>query len=112
MTSTNSRGLGINQDQVAVNLRGVARVRAAMHPVRSLEQISAALTDACQVRDAYQDALAARVMAAQDQEQAGALSTALHAGAQVAAGAVQLKAAQDLVNRLLAEFQATAEGIR
>ena len=103
---------GISKDQAAVNSRGAARVRAAMRPARSLEQIAEALTDACQVRDAYHDVVSARILAAQGQEQAGSQATALHAGAQVVAAAHGLKAAQGTVNALLAEAQAAAEGIR
>lgn len=100
---------GISKHQAAVNSRGAARVRAAMRPARSLEQISQALTDAAQVRDAYHDALTARVLKAQGQERDAYLAAALDTGAQVVAASVQLRAAQDTLNRILAEFLAVAE---
>lgn len=95
-----------------VNSRGAARVRAAMRPARSLEQISRALTDQAQVRDAYADALHQALVSSQDQERSGHVAGALESGARLAAAAVQLNAAQATLNALLAEAQAVAEGIR
>lgn len=105
-------------EQIQVNLRGIARVRAAMHQAsgtpRTLAQISKAIADAALVRDAYAHALDQALCQAQDAEERGAghLSYALTAGSKVAAATVQLKAAQSTVNRLLAEYQAMAEGHR
>lgn len=81
---------------------------------RTLPQISQAIADACLVRDAYAHALDQALCEAQDAEEKGHghLSYALAAGSKVAAATVQLKAAQSTLNRLLAEYQATAEGHR
>lgn len=115
---TPAKGLGLDADQIAVNLRGIARVRAAMHQAgsepRTLSQIGEAIQDAGRVRDSFAAALDEALALAQDAEDhgAGGLSNALAAGARVAAATVQLKAAQGKVNALLAEYQVTAEGIR
>lgn len=112
------KSLGLDQDQIAVNLRGIARVRAAMHQAgnapRTLREVSEAIQDAARVRDSFAHALDTALCLAQDAEDhgAGGLSNALAAGARVAAATVQLKAAQGRVNALLAEYQVMAEGIR
>lgn len=81
---------------------------------RTLPQISQAIADAAQVRDAYAHALDQALHDAREAEERGAghLSYALTAGSKVAAATVQLKAAQATVNRLLAEYQVMAEGHR
>lgn len=105
-------------EQIEVNLRGIARVRAAMAEAstrpRTLPQVAEAIADACRVRDSFAHALDTALCNAQAAEDQGfgGLSYALSAGARVAAGTVQLKAAQGTVNRLLAEYQAIAEGHR